>query len=67
MRQFACFPGYLISPHGVCVTNYHQLNFYLNRGEHCKPQAFVARLHDKPVQMVVKSAIPISSLKALIQ
>ncbi|PTN05924.1 trypsin-like peptidase [Mangrovibacterium marinum] len=46
--QLHIFPatGYLISPEGVCVTNYHVLNYFMNRDGHFKPQAFVACMHD---------------------
>ncbi len=38
--------GYLISADGICVTNYHVLNFFMNRDGHYTPKAFVAQLHD---------------------
>lgn len=54
--QLHIFPatGYLISPDGVCVTNYHVLNFFLNRDGHYTPKAFVARLHDGRTLAVTK-------------
>ncbi|WP_163718687.1 S1 family peptidase [Mangrovibacterium lignilyticum] len=38
--------GYLISKDGICVTNFHVVNFYLNRNSRYTPKAFVAHLHD---------------------